>query len=106
MTFRGTPYADAPREVQQNTVRRAQSIMAARRHYRGPIDGVAGPATSEAIFLYQAENELSRTGRLDLETLAEMSLLPSRPPGGPLLKPFYNPNRRRDSSVAWDFWIR
>ena len=26
--------------------------------------------------------------------------------GNPLLKPFYNPNRRRDSSVSWDYWVR
>jgi peptidoglycan hydrolase-like protein with peptidoglycan-binding domain len=97
--FRDTPYANAPRDVQMATVRRAQTIMAARRHYRGPLDGIAGPATSEAIFLFQAEADLPRTGRLDLDTLAEMKLLPQSAPGNPLLKPFYNPNRHRDRSV-------
>ena len=106
MIFRGTPYANAARDVQRDMIRRAQSIMAARRNYRGPLDGLAGPATSEAIFVYQAETGLPRSGRLDLETLAEMNLLPPRPPGSPPLKPFYNPNRRRDSSVTVDFWAR
>ena len=98
--FRDTPYAAAPRDVQMNVVRRAQAVMAARRFYRGPLDGVAGPATSEAIFLFQDGAELHRTGRLDPDTLAEMKLLPQPAPGNPLLKPFYNPNRRRDRSVS------
>jgi hypothetical protein len=104
--FRGTPYADAPRTVQSEVVRRAQAFMAARRFYRGALDGVAGPATSEAIFLFQDEAELRRTGRLDLDTLAEMRLLPPPPHGGPMLKPFYNPNRHRDPTVSWDYWVR
>lgn len=97
--FRDTPYATAPREVQVSIIRRAQSVMAARRFYRGPLDGFAGPATSEAIFIFQDDADLRRTGRLDLETLTEMKLLPPPAPGSPLLKPFYNPNRRRDRSV-------
>ena len=104
--FRDTPYADAPREVQMGVVRRAQAVMAARQFYRGPLDGAAGPATSEAIFMFQAEAGLRRTGRLDSDTLAEMNLLPPPLRGNPLLKPFYNPNRRRDRSVSWDYWLR
>jgi peptidoglycan hydrolase-like protein with peptidoglycan-binding domain len=97
--FRDTPYANAPRDVQMGVIRRAQALMAERRFYRGPIDGVAGPATSEAIFVFQQETELRRTGRLDPDTLAEMKLLPQTAHGNPLLKPFYNPNRHRDRSV-------
>ena len=104
--FRDTPFANAPREVQAATVRRAQAIMAARRFYRGPLDGIAGPATSEAIFLFQAGSNLRRTGRLDIETLAEMDLLPRTAQPNPLLKPFRNPNRHRDSSVDLDYLIR
>lgn len=104
--FRGTPYEEAPREVQLDTLRRAQSHMAERRYYRGPLDGIPGPATSEAIFSYQEAYGLRRTGRLDMDTLADMRLLPrSAPTRGPL-KPFYNPNRHRDTSISWDFWIR
>ncbi len=98
--FRDTPYAAVPREVQMDIVRRAQSLMAARRFYRGPLNGVASPATSEAIFLFQDDAALRRTGRLDPDTLAEMKLLPQPARGNPLLKPFYNPNRRRDRSVS------
>ena len=66
----------------------------------------SGPSTSEAIFLFQAEAELHRTGRLDLDTLAEMDLLPRAPQGNPLLKPFRNPNRHRDPSVDTDSLLR
>ncbi|MEQ1850930.1 MAG: peptidoglycan-binding domain-containing protein [Chthoniobacteraceae bacterium] len=104
--FRGTPYEDAPREVQLDTVRRAQSFMAERRYYRGALDGIPGPATSEAIFAYQEAYGLRRTGRLDLDTLADMRLLPRSSPARGPLRPFYNPNRQRDSSITWDFWIR
>lgn len=106
ITFRDTPYAAASREVQAGVVRRAQAILAARQFYDGKLDGVAGPATSEAIFLFQAKSELPRTGRLDKDTLAEMELLPRATPGNPLLKPFYNPNRHRDTSVSPDYWLR
>lgn len=98
--FRDTPYATASREVQMNVIRRAQSLLAAKRLYRGPIDGLTAAATSEAIFLFQDEAELRRTGRLDTDTLAEMKLLPPPAPGSPLLKPFYNPNRHRDRTVS------
>ena len=97
--FRDTPYATAPRETQMGIVRRAQSFLTAKRIYGGPIDGLAAAATSEAIFIFQERNELRRTGRLDADTLAEMKLLPPPAPGNPMLKPFYNPNRRRDRSV-------
>jgi len=97
--FRDTPYATAPRDVQTGIIRRAQTVLAARNLYRGPLDGTASPAMSEALFLFQEQAELRRTGRLDFDTLAEMRLLPPPARGNPLLKPFYNPNRRRDSSV-------
>ena len=97
--FRDTPYATAPRETQMGIVRRAQSFLTARRIYGGPIDGLAAAATSEAIFMFQERIGLRRTGRLDVETLAEMRLLPEPVRGIPMLKPFYNPNRQRDRSV-------
>lgn len=97
--FRDTPYAAAKREVQIEIVRRAQTLMVAKRLYTGPIDGLPTASTSEAIFVFQDEAELRRTGRLDTDTLAEMKLLPQPAPGSPLLKPFYNPNRRRDNTV-------
>lgn len=104
--FRGTLYDSAPREVQMDTLRRAQALMASMRLYRGIIDGIPGPTTSEAIFAYQETRGLDRTGRLNLDTLADMRLLPRVLPRGMPVKPFYNPNRHRDSSVSWGFWVR
>ncbi len=87
MLFARTPYATAPREVQEQTLRRAQSLLAQRGYYRDAIDGEAGPATEEALLSFQRSNRLTLTGRLDLATLGELRLLPGRTP----IKPFNAP---------------
>jgi peptidoglycan hydrolase-like protein with peptidoglycan-binding domain len=97
--YHGTPFATAPREVQVSTLQKAQALLARRGLYRGVPNGVPGAATSDALFAYQDQRHLHRTGRLDLQTLSELNLLPGRGPDAPPLKPFYNPNRRRDPSV-------
>jgi len=97
--FHGTPYANAPREVQMEILHKAQEALAARRLFRGQPDNQPSTATSEALFLYQEQRRLTRTGRLDLATLSDLNLLPGRGAEAPPLKPFYNPNRRRDPSV-------
>ena len=96
--FRGTPYATAPRQLQEDTIAAAQRILQRERVYRGEVDGSAGPMTSEALFGFQEKYGMRPTGRLDLDTLARMNLLPrvAPPPGA---SPFYNPNQRRDRSV-------
>jgi peptidoglycan hydrolase-like protein with peptidoglycan-binding domain len=75
--FAGTPYANAPLNVQQDTLRRAQSILADRGYYRDIVDGLPGPATEEALLTYQRSTRLTLTGRLDLDTLNQLRLLPS-----------------------------
>lgn len=77
--FAGTPYANAPIGVQQQTLRKAQSVLARTGHYRDIIDGLPGPATEEAILSFQRTQRLTLTGRLDLETLAQLRLLPNSP---------------------------
>ncbi len=74
--FTRTPYENASPEVQVGTVRRAQMILAERGLFRGVPDGRPGPETEEALFRFQASRELPRTGRLDIDTLAELHLLP------------------------------
>ena len=76
--FAGTPYESAPAEVQASTLRKAQSILSRGGFYRAPIDGEPGPATEEALLRFQRRQNLVMTGRLDLETLSVMSLLPRR----------------------------
>ena len=76
--FAQTPYANAPREVQQRTLRNAQATLASRGFYRDIIDGLPGPATEEALLTFQRAARLTLTGRLDLETLSALRLLPVR----------------------------
>jgi peptidoglycan hydrolase-like protein with peptidoglycan-binding domain len=83
--FARTPYATAPLEVQQSTLKRAQKFLRELGFYREPITGEPGPATEEAVLGYQRFVRLPLTGQLDLETLAAMRLLPGR--GGYPLRP-------------------
>jgi peptidoglycan hydrolase-like protein with peptidoglycan-binding domain len=85
----GTPYAAAPPDVQHNVVVSAQIALARRGLYRGEIDGAYGSAMELSLRAYQARTRLPITGRLDLETLAALRLLP-RP-----REPVYDPSRKR-----------
>jgi peptidoglycan hydrolase-like protein with peptidoglycan-binding domain len=85
----GTPYAAAPPDVQHNVVVSAQIALARRGLYRGEIDGAYGSAMELSLRAYQARTRLPITGRLDLETLAALRLLP-RP-----REPVYDPFRKR-----------
>ena len=74
--FARTPYENAAPEIQVSTVRSAQVILAKRGLFRGVADGRPGPETEEALLRFQSARELPRTGRLDIDTLAELHLLP------------------------------
>ncbi len=76
--FAGTPYASAPLQVQQDTIKRAQRFLRDLSFFREDSDGVPGPALEEGILGYQRFIALPLTGQLDLETLAAMRLLPGR----------------------------
>jgi len=104
MLFTDTPYANAPREVQEFTLRRAQSQLANRGLYRAPIDGETGPATEEAILSYQRSARLPLTGRLDLQTLSALRLLPGRSPVP--LKGFLAPRGPSEPPVYRGIWVR
>ena len=86
--FADTPFATAPPGVQRNVIFSAQITLARYGLYREQIDGIYGPAMELSLRTYQARTRLPVTGRLDLETLAALRLLP-----GPR-QPFYNPRRR------------
>jgi len=89
--FAHTPYEHAEPAVQTDTVRKAQARLSERKIYDGPVNGLPGPATEEALLRFQSARDLPRTGRLDIDTLAELHLLPvakhprrqlpARPPG-------------------------
>ena len=73
-----TPYEGAPPQVQQDIVSRAQITLMRQGFYRDEIDGLYGPAMNFALRNYQARFGLRPSGRLDVETLAALSLLPEQ----------------------------
>ena len=74
----GTPFEAAPPPVQRDVIASAQSILLRLGYYRDEIDGVYGPGMNFALRNYQARFGLAPTGRLDVETLASLSLLPEQ----------------------------
>jgi peptidoglycan hydrolase-like protein with peptidoglycan-binding domain len=84
-----TPFETAPPEMQRNVIVSAQIALARRGLYHEEVNGIYGPAMEFSLRAYQARTRLPVTGRLDLQTLAALHLLP-RP-----REPFYDPSRRR-----------
>lgn len=84
-----TPFEAAPPEVQRNVIVSAQIALARRGLYREEVNGIYGPAMEFSLRAYQARTKLPVTGRLDLQTLAALRLLPQPH------QPFYGPPRRR-----------
>ena len=76
--FDGTPFEAAPPHVQSDVIASAQTILMRQGYYRDEIDGVYGPGMNFALRNYQARYGLRPTGRLDVETLASLSLLPEQ----------------------------
>jgi peptidoglycan hydrolase-like protein with peptidoglycan-binding domain len=76
--FQHTPYENAPPQVQQDVVSRAQLILMRQGYYREGIDGIYGPAMNFAVRNFQARLGLIPSGRLDVETLAALNLLPEQ----------------------------
>lgn len=105
--FARTPYAIAPLEVQQSTLRKAQRFLAEQGYFRdAAADGNPGPDTEEAVLAYQRSVRLPLTGRLDMQTLSAMRLLPGgkgvppmRTPGG------VRPGSRGSSRVYRGVWV-
>lgn len=91
----GTPFEAAPPDVQRNVVISAQIALARRGLYRNGIDGVYGASMELSLRAYQARTRLPVTGRLDLETLAALRLLP-RP-----REPVYDPSRQRQRPLPY-----
>src|SRR5580704_13315208 len=86
--FAGTPYESSPPGIQHDVVLSAETILAGRGLYRGPIDGQFGSDLEFSLRAYQSRAHLPVTGRLDLDTLAALQLLPGAN------APVYVPHRR------------
>ena len=84
--------------MQRNVVLSAQIALARRGLYHDEINGVYGPAMEFSLRAYQARTRLPVTGRLDLETLAALRLLP-----GPR-RPAFHPPRYRPRPPVRDEW--
>ena len=97
--FAGTPYEASPPEVQRNVIISAQNILARRGLYRGVMDGQTGPDLEFSLRAYQARVRLPVTGRLDLETLAALQLLPGAK--GPIYIPRRRPLREAPVRGEW-----
>ncbi|MEY2439392.1 MAG: putative peptidoglycan binding domain [Verrucomicrobiota bacterium] len=83
--FAATPFATASPDVQRKVIADAQTILARRGLFKDEVDGNFGPALEFSLRAYQARVGLPTTGRLDLETLAALQLLPGA--RGPVFTP-------------------
>jgi peptidoglycan hydrolase-like protein with peptidoglycan-binding domain len=94
--FDRTPFEVAPPDVQRRVLLGVQTLLARLGFYRGGIDGVYGPGMNSAVRAFQARMGLPATGRLDLETLGALGLLPGqRQPGfGPPPRRTHPPRSR------------
>jgi hypothetical protein len=63
----GVPAADP-------TVETTQEELAQQGYYNGPVDGVFGPTTRDAVAKYQTANQLNVTGSLSPDTLQSLGL--------------------------------
>lgn len=60
-------------------VRRVQEALKAQGHDPGPVDGVMGPQTQEALRAYQKAQNLTETGMLDPQTFEKLGVGGARP---------------------------
>ncbi len=97
--FSGTPFAASPPEVQSNVIASAQNILARQGLYRAAIDGMAGPDLEFSLRAYQSRVRIPVTGRLDLETLAALQLLPGA--NAPIYTPRRRPTREEPVRGEW-----
>jgi hypothetical protein len=68
---------DAP--VADTTVQAVQTRLAQLGYYNGPVDGIFGPTTRDALANYQTAQHLSVTGSLSPDTLQSLGVPPVTP---------------------------
>ena len=76
--FRNTPYEMAPPELQQRVIFGAQTLLRRRGFYKGESDGVFGPNLEFSLRAFQSRLGIPPNGRLDMDTLAALGLLPGQ----------------------------
>ena len=90
--FASTPYEFAPPPVQADVLRRAQHVLAREGFYDGPANGLPDDLTVDSLAHFQGVNRLRKTGRLDVNTLGLLRLLPGRQSVGPREREGGGPN--------------
>lgn len=98
--FVRTPYENAPPEVQQDVIARAERKLAKRDLYRGALDGIFNSEVEFSLRAYQSRIGLPATGRLDLQTLAALELLPGAN------QPVFVPRRPFSQPPVRGEWVR
>jgi peptidoglycan hydrolase-like protein with peptidoglycan-binding domain len=76
--FGDTPYATAPPQLQRQVLLGVETSLRRRGLYRGQVDGAFGPELESALRAYQSRLGLVASGRLDMDTLASLGLLPGQ----------------------------
>jgi len=99
--FAGTPFESSSPQVQRDVILSAQNMLARQGLYRGTFDGVASPELEFSLRAYQSRVKIPVTGRLDLDTLAALRLLPGSK--APVYRPRHRPSN--DAPVKGE-WIR
>jgi hypothetical protein len=65
---------DMPGSGGQQEIQKAQEALKNQGHDPGPIDGVMGPQTRQALRAFQNSNGLKQTGMLDSETKQKLNI--------------------------------
>jgi len=68
------PANDAP--VADTTVQAVQTELTQLGYYNGPVDGIFGPTTRDAVARYQMDKQLEVTGSLSPDTLQSLGVPP------------------------------
>ena len=76
--FSNTPYEMAPPGLQQRVVVGAQAVLRRRGFYKGASDGIFSPNLEFSIRAFQSRLGIAPNGRLDMDTLAALGLLPGQ----------------------------
>lgn len=76
--FANTPYQGAPPGEQRQVIVGAQVVLMRGGYYRSGIDGIYGPGMEFSLRAYQSRIGLPVSGRLDMETLSALRLLPGQ----------------------------
>ncbi len=76
--FAGTPYELAPPDLRRHVIVGAQALLARAGYFRSGIDGHFGPGTATAVRAFQSQTGILPNGRLNMETLSALGLLPGQ----------------------------